>query len=318
MINRKSKPLPLLIIIISALSSCTPEFGGGSSAASSSFSSSAASFSSSSAIPSSSAASSFDDGTVPAGYSLKWNDEFDGDALKSNNWTPQIGDGSDYGITGWGNGEAENYQSDDATVSDGALHIAAVKDSTTYRNARYQYTSGRIRSNGKVSTAYGYIEAKIKLPAVQGMWPAFWMLPETSYANKGWPTSGELDIMEAKGRVPMVVGGTTHSANGSYADAYHTESTTLDSSIEEWHIYGVLWTDSEIDFSADGVVYNRVSRATWVNDCDLYDGGPAPFNKPFYLIFNLAVGGQYDSYLLPPSAFESAEMLVDYVRIYQA
>jgi beta-glucanase (GH16 family) len=249
---------------------------------------------------------------------LKWSDEFSGTALDSSSWSAQVGDGSDYGITGWGNGEAEDYTADNATVSAGVLHITAVKESTTYNNTNYQYTSARLRTSGKVFKTYGYIEAKIKLPAVKGLWPAFWMLPESNYENRGWPTSGEIDIMENKGRETYKVGGTTHSANSNYGDAYHTGSTTLASSIENWHIYGVEWTDEAIAFSVDGVVYNTVSRDTWVNDCALYEGGPAPFNKPFHLILNLAVGGQYDGYTLPPSSFSSAEMLVDYVRIYQA
>lgn len=256
-------------------------------------------------------------GYVPAGYSLKWSDEFDGTSLDARCWTPQLGNGNDYGIWGWGNNEQEFYKAENATVSDGLLHIAAKKEDTVFGTTTYHYTSARLRTMGKVFTTYGYIEARIKLPPIVGMWPAFWMLPEANYQNKGWPTSGELDIMENRGRETTIVGGTTHSANDSYADVYHTQAITMASSIENWHIYAMEWTSEAVKFFADGILYNTVNRDVWVNGCSLYQGGPAPFNQPFHVILNLAVGGNYDGGRLPPSEFLSAEMSVDYVRIFQ-
>lgn len=271
----------------------------------------------SSPIAASSSSSSSTSGYVPSGYSLKWSDEFEGSSLNSSYWTAQLGDGTDYGITGWGNSEAECYTANNATVGSGELKITAKKETASASGHSYNYTSSRLRTAGKITTTYGYVEARIKLPAIQGMWPAFWMLPEGTYQSKGWPTSGELDIMENKGREPNIVGGTTHSANDSYADVYHTESYTLSSSIENWHVYAMEWTSEAVKFSADGHVYNTVTRSTWVNGCSLYNGGPAPFNAPFHIILNLAVGGQYDGYQMPPDNFVSAAMEVDYVRIYQ-
>jgi beta-glucanase (GH16 family) len=279
-------------------------------------SSSQAPASSSSSAASSSAAAGESD-YVPAGYALKWSDEFVGSSLNDSSWTHQTGNGSDYGIWGWGNNEQENYQAANTSVSNGTLHITAKRETTTIGSTTYNYTSSRIRSYGKVSTTYGYVVAKMKLPAVQGMWPAFWMLPENAYQTKGWPTSGEIDIMENRGREAYQVGGTTHSADASGGDSYHTGSYGLASSIDNWHVYAVEWTSETIQFSADGHVYNTVDRATWVNGNSAYGEGPAPFNAPFHIIFNLAVGGNYDGGKLPPDNFASAAMDVDYVRIYQ-
>ena len=254
---------------------------------------------------------------VPSGYNLKWSDEFAGSSLNDAYWTEQTGNGSDYGIWGWGNNEQENYQAANTSVGNGALHITAKRETTTIGSTTYNFTSSRLRSYGKISTTYGYVVAKIKMPAIQGMWPAFWMLPESTYQSKGWPTSGEIDIMENRGREAYSIGGTTHSANSSGADVYHTQAYGLSTSIENWHVYAVEWTADAISFSADGHVYSTVSKATWVNENSAYNGGPAPFNAPFHIILNMAVGGQYDNNLLPPDSFSSAAMDVDYVRIYQ-
>jgi beta-glucanase (GH16 family) len=333
------KHLVLSFLFLSALcSSCKISFGGVSSAGTSSAKedtsktpdSSAPSVSSqggtdSSSTPSVPASSSTDIPAssssnevsyVPSGYSLRWSDEFTGSALNSSYWTPMLGNGNDYGIWGWGNNEQEYYKAENATVSDGLLHITAKVENNSVGTTTYRYSSARLRSYGKISTTYGYIEAKIKMPTIRGMWPAFWMLPESAYQSKGWPTSGEIDIMENRGREAYKVGGTTHSATSSYADKYYTNSITLSSSVDNWHVYAVTWTADAITFLADGVAYNTVTKSQWQNDCALYTGS-APFDQPFHILLNLAVGGQYDGGILPPSDFSSAEMSVDYVRIYQ-
>ena len=323
----KKKFLVASLMMAGLLSSCTFSFvsySSSSNAATSEnpgISRSDSHDSASDPIASSSNETSFSTSTesdyAPAGYALKWSDEFAGTSLNENYWSEQTGNGSDYGIWGWGNNEQENYQAANTSVNDGSLHISAKRETTTIGSTPYDFTSSRIRSHGKVSTTYGYVAAKIKLPAIQGMWPAFWMLPESTYQKKGWPTSGEIDIMENRGREPYTVGGTTHSANTSGADAYHTESYVLSTSIDHWHVYAVEWTSDVIKFSADGHVYNTVDKATWVNGNDAYNNGPAPFSAPFYIILNLAVGGNYDGGVLPPDNFSSAAMDIDYVRVYQ-
>jgi len=327
----KKRLLVALLLMTGLLSSCTFSFttdsasknsgkgsnsqpDGGESSATEDISSTEVV---SSTAPTSSSPTPSETDYVPSGYSLKWSDEFAGSSLNDAYWSQQTGNGSDYGIWGWGNNEQENYQAANTSVGDGALHITAKREATTIGSTAYNFTSGRLRSYGKISATYGYVVAKIKLPAIQGMWPAFWMLPESSYQSKGWPTSGEIDIMENRGREAYSIGGTTHSANSSGADVYHTQAYGLTSSIENYHVYAVEWTADSISFSADGHIYNTVDKATWVNGNAAYNGGPAPFNAPFHIVLNLAVGGQYDNNLLPPDSFSSATMDVDYVRIYQ-
>ncbi|MBQ2070286.1 MAG: glycoside hydrolase family 16 protein, partial [Bacilli bacterium] len=146
--------------------------------------------------------SNVDDDFAPDGYSLYWSDEFDGNKLIENNWEYMIGNGNG----GWGNNEAQYYTDQNDVVSDGTLKIYGRRESITdkERERTFNYTSTRIRTYNKVYTTYGYIAARIKLSAVKGLWPAFWMLPETGYGQTGttwWPTSGEIDIMENQGRV---------------------------------------------------------------------------------------------------------------------
>jgi beta-glucanase (GH16 family) len=234
--------------------------------------------------------------------------------LNTSNWSYQIGDGSDTGAgAGWGNGEGEYYTNSNDTVSNGQLTISAKKQTM----GNYNYTSTRIRTYQKVSTTYGYVEAKIKLPTVQGLWPAFWMLPESNYLNQyWWPISGEIDIMETKGRIANQSSSALHySSEGtaSYSHTYQTSTHTLDS-IANWHVYSCLWTNAGIWFYVDGVNHLYVPESTWNSGYGSNDG--APFNAGFHIILNLAVGGQFDNYTYPPDTFTSADMAVDYVRIY--
>ena len=144
-------------------------------------------------------------------YKLNWHDEFDGNSLNMNYWSYQEGDGSQYGIPGWGNGEQQYYSQDNVSVNNGALKITARRENKGGK----AYTSARIRTANKVAFTYGRIEAKIKLPPYQGLWPAFWMLPDTiTYGN--WPNSGEIDIMEAKGRLPNETSAAIHFADNKY------------------------------------------------------------------------------------------------------
>jgi beta-glucanase (GH16 family) len=302
-----------------ALSSCTVSFQGAvssssihsSSFVSSSTSSSAEDASSKRASSSPGVASSF----APAGYHLTWQDEFDGETLDESKWEAQLGNGNAYGISGWGNGEKECYQKENALVSGGKLNLLAKREAASEGDARFDYTSARIRTAGKAFWTYGYFEAKMSLPTVTGMWPAFWMLPEAKYNGYGWPTNGEIDVMEAKGRLSQEISSTTHSANASLADVYHTKSTAV-SSIGEDHVYAVLWEKGSLSFFVDGVSFFKVDESTYQNDYPSYTDG-APFNADFHLILNLAVGGQFDEGRLPPSDWKESAMSVDYVRVYQ-
>ena len=150
--------------------------------------------------------------TIPAGYELFYEENFDGDKLDRAVWSYETGNGND----GWGNSEVEYYKEDNAVVKDGQLHIIAKKESV----GGFNYTSARIKTVNKVKFKYGIVEARISLPVVTGMWPAFWMMPNDSVYG-GWPHSGEIDIMEAKGRIPNVSYYALHFSNhdGVYHDS---------------------------------------------------------------------------------------------------
>ena len=261
-------------------------------------------------------------GYAPEGYSLTWEDEFEGDKLDSRYWEHQIGDGSDYGIYRYGNNEEQYYKAENTKVKDGKLTITAKKELTHTERYDFQYTSSRLRTKGKVSTTFGYIEARIKLPAGTGMWPAFWMLPEGSYNDKGWPVSGEIDIMEAKGRELGKYGATTHSANSADRDAYHNKDYVFsaeEGDITNFHCYAVEWLERSFVFSVDGKPFFTVSNTVYQNGNTLYssDSPSAPFNQDFHILLNLAVGGNYDGNRKPDDSFVSADMVVDYVRIFE-
>lgn len=250
----------------------------------------------------------------PSKWTLQWSDEFDGTTLNKNYWEPMIGDGSDYGVYQWGNGEAQYYKEENATVKDGALTITAKIEQT----GNYKYTSARLRTKGKVYTTYGRIEAKMQLPNVLGCWPAFWMLPENNYRGQGWPYSGEIDIMENKGRQNKTTSGALHySDNGGHT--YKTNTITLSSSIQNWHIYAIEWTSEDIKWFVDGKQFLLARREYWHPVGSVYPtDDDAPFNQNFHILLNLAIGGHFDGYSLPPDNMLPASMKVDYVRIYKA
>ena len=252
---------------------------------------------------------------VPEGYNLVWNDEFNGDSLSASNWSCQVGNGYEYGIWEWGNSEKQYYKEENVSVSDGAMKITAKKEATTYGSTTYQYSSARIRSYNKVHYHYGYIEARIKMPLGTGIWPAFWMLPESTYNGNGWPHSGEIDIMECRGRLSNQSTSALHySADGSSNDAYQTGTNSSFGSIDSYHCYGLLWSKDSIAFMVDGKTHLTVKSSTWLGG---YNGGD-PFSQDFHILFNLAIGGKFDEGREPDSSFSSAEMSVDYVRWYQA
>ncbi len=258
------------------------------------------------------------------GYRLVWRDEFNGASLDTAKWGYQTGIkdiyGSSVGPNYWGNDELQYYTEDAVSVADGSLKITATKQQQDDR----PYTSGRILTRDKASFTYGYFEARMKTPTGSGMWPAFWMLPQpSSPANSeneygGWPANGEIDIMEAKGRLENKVDTTLHFGKAWNAHDYVTKETTLSSNTDEWHTYAVDWTADAISWFVDGQKVLTVTKDRWWSQDVSNQGKSQPFDKPFYIIFNLAVGGMYDSYNQPDGSFTSAAMYVDYVRVYEA
>jgi beta-glucanase (GH16 family) len=254
-------------------------------------------------------------------WSLIWSDEFDGSTLNADNWNIQSGDGTEYGLTAWGNNEQEWYQAENITLADGHLVITAKEQAIN----GYPYTSGRLRSNNKVDVKYGRIEARVKTPVGQGLWSAFWMLP-TDSAYGGWASGGEIDIMEAVNagvddNVDDVTYGTLHYGM-PWPLNQSAQGLADRTPIDEFHTYTIEWEESEIRWFIDDLHYATITADTWwsyyyANNEQGYVSAPlAPFNQDFHMLFNLAVGGNWPGSPNADTVFP-AEMLVDYVRVYQ-
>lgn len=232
--------------------------------------------------------------SVTVARSLVWFDEFDSPgAPDPAKW------GYDIGAGGWGNGELQYYTNriDNAEVSNGTLKITAKRESFSGSS----FTSARLLSRNKFSFQYGRVDVRAKLPVGVGTWPAAWMLG-SNFGTVGWPACGEIDIMEHKGSDPNKIYGTVHYPGNSGGGAIG--GTTISTNVSStFHIYSVEWTDQSIKFMIDEVVF-----FTFANNSNL------PFNQPFFLLLNVAMGGTFGGAVDP--LFSSAAMEVDYVRVY--
>ena len=244
-------------------------------------------------------------------YSLVWADEFNGpngSAPDPSKWT------HDLGGNGWGNDELETYtnRSQNAHIEDGNLVIQAAKEEFTGPDGvARSYTSARLKSLGRFEPAYGRMEARIKIPSGQGMWPAFWMLGANA-ASVGWPQCGEIDIMENIGREPSIVHGTVHGPGYSGLNGITALYALPDGRhfADDFHIFKVEWEPNALRFYADDHLYKTITKA------DLTSGAAWAFDHPFFIILNLAVGGNWPGSPDASTAFPQA-MLVDYVRVYK-
>lgn len=242
-------------------------------------------------------------GQKPSKAKLVWADEFKKDGLPDpSNWSYDVGD------HGWGNNELQYYSKDDlknARVEKGILIIEARVDSTHSKG----YTSARLVSKGKAFWQYGYIEVKAKLPQGVGTWPAIWMLPEED-RHGGWPKNGEIDIMEHVGYDPGKVHGTVHTEafNHSIGTQKGGQKMVPDFS-DEFHTYAIDWTAEKIDFFIDGEKY-----FTFENTGNDYKEWP--FDQPFHLILNIAVGGNWGGAKGVDTQIWPQRMEVDFVRVY--
>ena len=250
----------------------------------------------------------------PASYKLSWNDDFngaDGSSPDASKWTYDTGVGGN----GWGNNELETYtnRTKNAQIQGGNLVITAVKE--TYADpsdgVTRNYTSARLKTQGLFSQAYGRFEARIKIPAGQGMWPAFWMLGN-NITSVGWPKCGEVDIMENIGKEPGTVHGSLHgpSTVGQTSDA--TASFSLPAAqkfADDFHLYAAEWEPGTIRFYVDSTLYATFNSSQWPA------GGTWVFDHPFFIILNVAVGGSWPGSPDNSTVFPQ-QMLVDYVRVY--
>lgn len=245
---------------------------------------------------------------------LSWQDEFDGGAVEPSRWTYDLGTGSQHGLTGWGNNELQFYTDrvQNASVSGGTLKITARQENY----GGQAYTSARLKTQGRFSQAGGRFEIRAALPTGQGLWPAIWMLPDSNTYG-GWAASGEIDIMEARGQQPDRVAGTIHYG-GAWPGNTQSGATRIlpaGQTIASFHTYAVEWDTTvspAIRWYVDDVLY--ATRTSWWSAGGAY---PAPFDKPFYLLLNLAVGGNYVGSPNAGTTFP-ATMQVDYVRVSTA
>ena len=246
---------------------------------------------------------------------IVWCDEFNGAALDTNHWTFDIGNGPP---PGWGNNELEYYTSrpENVYVSNGLLHIVAARE-------RYQassYTSARLKTKGFFNKAYGRFEFRAKLPQGKGFWPALWLMPQDS-AYGHWAASGEIDIMENRGGDPTKVLGTIHFG-GPYPANTHSEGPSFKFSAGDcatnFHVYALEWCSNSISWFVDEHLYE--TQTNWwscrtATNAAMRSPYPAPFDRPFYIIMNLAVGGNFGGNPDGDTVFPG-EMQVDYVRVY--
>ncbi|WP_420315885.1 family 16 glycosylhydrolase [Ekhidna sp.] len=235
------------------------------------------------------------------GMTLIWNDEFDGSNLNETYWNYEIGTGNG----GWGNNELQYYREDNTSLTEGYLVIEARRENFSNN----QYTSSRLTTENKFEFQYGRIDIRAILPKGQGMWPALWMLG-ANFRQVGWPSCGEIDIMEMIGgeNNEDVVHGTAHwDNNGTKAD--FGGSTRLSSGIfnDEFHVFTIMWDQNQIRWFLDDRQYHSMS----ITPAELSE-----FRNEFFLIFNVAVGGNWPGSPNSSTVFPQ-RMIVDYVRVFQ-
>jgi len=249
----------------------------------------------------------------PASWTLVWSDEFsspDGSAPDPSKWT------FDTGGKGWGNTELECYTNrlQNAQINGGNLVITAQQENAPFvcsDGSTNSYTSARLKTQGLFSQAYGRFEARIKVPAGQGMWPAFWMLGK-DITTAGWPTCGEIDIMENIGKEPGTVHGSLHGPSTTTRTSDATAIFTLPAGqafADDFRLFAVEWEPGAVRFYVDSNLYATFTESQWPA------GGTWVFDHPFFIILNVAVGGNWPGSPDSTTVFPE-HLLVDYVRVY--
>lgn len=251
------------------------------------------------------------------GYKKVWSDEFNGDSLNRADWNVEIHE------KGWVNNELQEYvdSAENIQVKDGKLIINPVKkvtdgDTSSTKEAA-SYTSGRVSTQNKQTFTYGRFECRAKVPKGQGYLPAFWLMANDENVYGQWPRCGEIDCMEVMGQETNKAYGTLHYGNPhSQSQGTYTITDGADFS-DDFHIYTCDWEPGKITWYVDGVKYHEESEwhSTTVGQGTL--AYPAPFDQPFYIILNLAVGGSWIGNPNDETSFENNPYVIDYVRVYQ-
>ncbi len=230
---------------------------------------------------------------------LLWSDEFEDDEINLNDWTFELGNGCPH-LCGWGNQELQHYTKENHRLQDGVLIIEAKKSNQN------TYTSTRIKTEGKREFTYGRIEARIKLPRGEGVWPAFWLLG-ANIKEVGWPACGEIDIMEYVGKQPGVIHHAIHTTS-SYFTTQNKQSHLIPNVEDQFHVYAIHWTAEAIEF--------------YFNDQMTYRYAPEnkneenyPFDNPQFILLNLAIGGNFGGPVGDLTKFPQ-QYMIDYVRVY--
>jgi beta-glucanase (GH16 family) len=243
----------------------------------------------------------YDAPTSYPGYTLAWSDEFNGTSLNQNFWSFQNGNGCP-NLCGWGNNELETYTENNLFFQDGKLIIEARKEGSGY-------TSSKILTAGKKAIKFGRIDIRAMLPKGKGIWPALWLMPESSVYGT-WPKSGELDMMEYLGHETNKVYGTLHFGPGPGSTQIGKSYTLPTGNFsDEFHVFSLNWKQDQIQWLVDGNVYFTANKAD-------FGSNNYPFNEQFYFIFNVAVGGQWPGNPDATTSFPQ-DMIIDYVRVYQ-
>ncbi|MFH6963505.1 family 16 glycosylhydrolase [Flavobacterium plurextorum] len=230
---------------------------------------------------------------------LVWEESFNKKAINEKFWNFELGDGCPNSC-GFGNNERQIYTKTNHEIKDGNLVIEARKEGN-------KYTSTKITTKGKKEFKYGRIEARAKLPVGQGIWPAFWMLG-ANIDEVQWPESGEIDILEYIGRDPHMVY-TTLQTQDSHGNTINTKRTEFLNIEEGYHVYAIEWDKDKIEFFVDKILVYTFNPS--IKNEDTW-----PFDKPFYIILNLAVGGNFGGPEVDDAIFPQ-KFYIDYVRVYQ-
>ena len=232
-------------------------------------------------------------------YKLVWEEQFVGSQLDESIWNFELGNGCP-NLCGWGNNELQVYTKNNHFVKDGYLTIIAKK-------VDGQYSSTRITTKSNKEFKYGRIETRAKLPIGKGIWPAFWMLG-SNISEVGWPKCGEIDILEYIGKEPDVIFTSLHT-QASHGNTINTKKTKIETIEEGFHIYAVDWNEQKMDFFVD-------EKLVYTFNPQLKNEEIWPFDKNFFIIINMAIGGNFGGPEVDNSIFPQ-EFIIDYIKVYQ-